>query len=116
MSGQAGKELCVVVGAGASYGARLNHHYQHPPPLGKDLAAYLHDWYTANELAGRVSYDGPTDHEVGLAMIDETIPFDTSRPDGDIFDRQTTDRKISPHCVTGPNPPQTRASNASRRG
>jgi hypothetical protein len=86
-------ELCVVVGAGASYGARLTDDWQDPPPLGKDLAAYLYDWYTTNELAGRVSYGEPTDRKVSLAMIHEGNPSDTSRPDGDIFDRQTTDRK-----------------------
>jgi hypothetical protein len=93
MTEQTGKELCVVVGAGASYGARLTDHYQQPPPLGKDLADYLYHWYTANELAGRVSYDGPTERKVGLAMIHETNPSDTSRPGGDIFDRETADRK-----------------------
>lgn len=75
---------CVVVGAGASYGARLDFPGSDPPPLGDDLAGYLLHWYATNERIGRL---------VRGAGALELADTDYERPAGYIFDRNALDRE-----------------------
>ena len=71
------RDTVLVIGAGASYGARP--HARCRPPLGKDLANYLLDWFHAN-----APRDG--DHVWNAAMqyeLDGTAPSDGLFDDAD---------------------------------
>ena len=75
---------CVIVGAGASHGARLDFPGSDPPPLGDDLAGYLLHWYATNERIGRL------DHVKGVL---EQADTEYERPGTYIFDRNQEDRQ-----------------------
>lgn len=75
---------CVILGAGASYGARLNFPGSDPPPLGDELAGYLLHWYAANERVGRLN------HVRGVLELADT---ECERPGSYIFDRNREDRE-----------------------
>jgi len=71
-----GRDTVLVIGAGASHGARTNEPRERRPPFGKDLAGYLLGWYDEN--APKVEHFDPWN----VAMEDET---DETAPSDDLY-------------------------------
>ncbi len=71
------RDTVLVIGAGASHGARMSEPRETRPPLGKDLARYLLEWFDEN---------APRDYRFdpwNMAMEDET---DESAPSDELYE------------------------------
>ncbi len=71
------RDTVLVIGAGASRGARMGEPRERRPPLGKDLARYLLDWFDEN---------APRDYRFdpwNMAMEDET---DETAPSDELYE------------------------------
>jgi hypothetical protein len=84
------RDTVLVIGAGASYGARMGEPQGRRPPLGKDLAGYLLGWYDEN--APKAEHFDPWN----LAMEDET---DETAPSDELYDLAGEVRAILAEAV-----------------
>ncbi len=84
------RDTVLVIGAGASYGARTSEPHERRPPLGKDLAGYLLGWYDEN--APKAEHFDPWN----FAMEDET---DETAPSDELYDFAAQVRAILAEAV-----------------
>lgn len=83
------RDTVLVIGAGASHGARMSEPRERRPPLGKDLARYLLDWFEEN---------APRDYRFdpwNMAMEDAT----DSAPSDDLYDFAAEVRAVLAEAV-----------------
>jgi hypothetical protein len=84
------RDTVLVIGAGASYGARMSKPREHRPPLGRDLASYLLGWYDEN--APRAEHF----EAWNMAMEDET---NESAPSDELYEFAAEVRAVLAEAV-----------------